>query len=66
MTTLCQLCIIDIMASSSISLGEVCTLFSDNLDLFDEDINDNDYENYIYGYLGGRILCRPELIFQVK
>ena len=33
------------------------TLFEDNVDLSDEDNSENDDENYIYGYLGGRILC---------
>ena len=33
-------------------------MFEDNVDLSDEDNSEDDDENYIYGYLGGRILCR--------
>ena len=48
------------MASSSFSAGEVLdTLFEDNSDLSDDELSEDD-DGYIYGYLGGRILCRPE------
>ena len=48
------------MASSSILVGEVLnTLFEDNSDPSDDELSEDD-DGYIYGYLGGRILCRPE------
>ena len=50
------------MASSSILVGELevlNTLFEDNSDLSDDKLSE-DNDGYIYGYLGGRILCHPE------
>ena len=50
------------MASSSILAGELevlNTLFEDNSDLSDDELSEDD-DGYIYGYLGGRILCHPE------
>ena len=55
-----QLCINDIKASSSISVGKVLDiLFEYNSDLSDDELSEDD-DGYLYGYLGGKILCRPE------
>ena len=49
------------MADSSFTAGEVLDcLFEDEFGLSDDGTSDEDDEDYIYGYLGGKILRRPD------